>query len=228
MYKVILFIASVLFSVGASAQTENAEVAEEKTLPPAETKLEASDSTRNLILQLKGRVSELEESEKQLKSQNVAKQQKINELNHKLASKEKYLIFADSIIARLSNDCLRKPYNDQQVQNALVYFSKMYSPELQKKFYNLKGLLENYGRYYNEVMAVIEKAKADNGFSNPFSGTQTAQSYISQLSATSYYKKCYNANWTIMYLNKVIDKSLKVLKAYDPKKKAIDFSWILE
>lgn len=40
---------------------------------------------------------------------------------------------------------------------------------------------------------------------------------IAKIRSTSYYKKVYSADWTIMYLNDVLDKAIARLKVYDPK-----------
>ena len=41
--------------------------------------------------------------------------------------------------------------------------------------------------------------------------------YIDKIKATSYYRNIYDENWTIPYLNSVIDKSIEIIKSFNPK-----------
>ena len=127
------------------------------------------------------------------------------------------LLFADSCFLRVSNDCLRKKYDKVRVDEAIVNFGRMYSPQLQKSFTPLKFLLENYGNYYKEIGELFGQIENDKRMANPFIGGREASSNIVKIKTTTYYKKVYFANWTIMYLNDVIDKAIARLKNYDPK-----------
>lgn len=104
-----------------------------------------------------------------------------------------------------------------RVDEAIVNFGRMYSPQLQKSFTPLKFLLENYGNYYKEIDELFGQIENDKGMANPFIGGREASSNIVKIKTTTYYKKVYFANWTIMYLNDVIDKAIARLKNYDPK-----------
>lgn len=158
------------------------------------------------IENLTNQVRKLSETEKKLK----AKECEIKRLKEKL-------IFADSIVARLSNDCLRKKYNQVNVSNAIKNFDKMYSPELKSKFARLKTLLNDYSQYTDEITKILIEAQNDKSLGNPFTGQKKAFDYINKLKNTNYYREVYNANWTIPYLNTLIDKSIKILKAFNPK-----------
>lgn len=136
------------------------------------------------------------------------------ELNQHLKDR---ILFVDSCILRVSNDCLRKKYDKVRVDEAIVNFGRMYSPQLQKSFTPLKFLLENYGNYYKEIGELFGQIENDKGMANPFIGGREALSNIVKIKATTYYKKVYFANWTIMYLNDVIDKAIARLKNFDPK-----------
>ena len=136
------------------------------------------------------------------------------ELNQYLKDR---ILFADSCFLRVSNDCLRKKYDKVRVDEAIVNFGRMYSPQLQKSFTPLKFLLENYGNYYKEIVELFVQIENDKGMANPFIGGREASSNIVKIKTTTYYKKVYFANWTIMYLNDVIDKAIARLKNYDPK-----------
>lgn len=78
------------------------------------------------------------------------------ELNQHLKDR---ILFADSCFLRVSNDCLRKKYDKVRVDEAIVNFGRMYSPQLQKSFTPLKFLLENYGNYYKEIDTSVRDKK---------------------------------------------------------------------
>ena len=75
----------------------------------------------------------------------------------------------------------------------------------------------SYGNYYKEIGELFGQIENDKGMANPFIGGREALSNIVKIKATTYYKKVYFANWTIMYLNDVIDKAIARLKNFDPK-----------
>ena len=130
---------------------------------------------------------------------------------------KKRLVFADTIVARLSNDCLRHKYDPGKVANAISNFEQMYSAELKGNFHQLKVLLTEYGKYTKEIETVFFEAQNDKALSNPFTGKKQALTYIDKIKATSYYRNVYDENWTIPYLNSVIDKSIEIIKSFNPK-----------
>ena len=127
------------------------------------------------------------------------------------------LLFADSCFLRVSNDCLRQKYDSMKVTKAIENFGRMYTPQLQKSFAQLKYLLENYNRYYNEIQDILVKIENDKGMINVFTGRNSVEKNIEAIKSTDYYKKAYSANWTIMYLDDVIDEAIARLKTFNPK-----------
>lgn len=127
------------------------------------------------------------------------------------------LLFADSCFLRVSNDCLRQKYDSMKVTKAIENFGRMYTPQLQKSFAPLKYLLENYNRYYNEIQDILVKIENDKGMINVFTGRNSVEKNIEAIKSTDYYKKAYSANWTIMYLDDVIDEAIARLKTFNPK-----------
>jgi hypothetical protein len=181
------------------------------TLKDKERKLRDSNSEKEQTI--KSRDAEII----LLKNQLIQDSIKIRRLNT-------FLIFADTIIARISNDCLRKKYDSVRVKEALVYFGKMYSRELQNKFSPLEQLLKQYSNYSKEISSILVEAENDReikntttGKNNPFTGKEKAQSYIGKIKSTRYYQDIYDTNWTIPYLNGVIDKVINYLNAFEPK-----------
>lgn len=169
------------------------------------------------IKELTTKVNTLSESENNLKGKQYDNEQKIKEQEALIKKLENRLLLADTIVARLSNDCLLKKYDPKNVNDAIAHFEGMYSNDLKSKFSRLKILLTNYGRYSQELEGIFQEAQNDKALSNPFTGQKQALTYIDKIKSTLYYREVYNENWTIPYLNSVIDKSIEVIKSFNPK-----------
>lgn len=170
------------------------------------------------ITKLSGHIKQLTESENKLKGKQYDNEQIIKEQKATIKRLEQRLLFADSIVARLSNDCLCKKYDSQNVDNAIRNFERMYSDNLKSKFRKLKILLINYERYTQELAVILNDAQNDSELSNPFTGQKRAMTYVDKIKSTAYYREAYHENWTIPYLNSVIDKSIETFKTFNPRK----------
>ena len=206
-----------MFPLGINAQEQDTlkntvEVVDE---PPVE--VIKVDSLQHEIDRLKGLIAQYKQSETSLNGKLYDYEQTIKVQNKKIERLNSYLLFADTIVARLSNDCLRKKYDQNRVNQATENFEKMYSPELKSKFGRLKFLLNEYGMFTQELNAIFIEAKNDKGLGNPFTGQKQALTYIDKIKNTRYYKEVYSENWTIPYLNNLIDKCFKTIKAFNPK-----------
>lgn len=213
----ILLFSVVMFPLGINAQEQDTlkntvEVVDE---PPVE--VIKVDSLQHEIDRLKGLIVQYKQSETSLNGKLYDYEQTIKVQNKKIERLNSYLLFADTIVARLSNDCLRKKYDQNRVNQATENFEKMYSPELKSKFGRLKFLLNEYGKFTQELNAIFIEAKNDKGLGNPFTGQKQALTYIDKIKNTRYYKEVYSENWTIPYLNNLIDKCFKTIKAFNPK-----------
>ena len=213
----ILLFSVVMFPLGINAQEQDTlkntvEVVDE---PPVE--VIKVDSLQHEIDRLKGLIAQYKQSETSLNGKLYDYEQTIKVQNKKIERLNSYLLFADTIVARLSNDCLRKKYDQNRVNQAMENFEKMYSPELKSKFGRLKFLLNEYGMFTQELNAIFIEAKNDKGLGNPFTGQKQALTYIDKIKNTRYYKEVYSENWTIPYLNNLIDKCFKTIKAFNPK-----------
>lgn len=204
----------LLFPTCVCAQVENDERLVESI--SAQTKRDSVIILERTIDELKGQVRELTDSLNHLKRQALVYKQAIKNKDDKISQLEDRLIFADSVVARLSNDCLRKKYDPLYVENAIANFNHMYSPELKRKFGQLKVLLNKYGQYTQEIVIILTEAQNDKELFNPFTGQKRAALYIDKIKATQYYQEAYKRNWTIPYLNDLIDKCFEKLKAFDP------------
>lgn len=175
------------------------------------------DSLQQEMSRLNGLIEQYKQSETSLNGKLYDYEQTIKVQNKKIERLNNYLLFADTIVARLSNDCLRKKYDPIRVNQAVENFEKMYSPELKSKFGRLKFLLNEYGNYTQELVAIFKEAQNDKGLGNPFTGQKQALTYIDKIKNTRYYRDVYSDNWTIPYLNNLIDKCFETIKSFNPK-----------
>ena len=213
----ILLFSVVMFPLGINAHEQ--DTLKNTVEVVAETPVEVIkvDSLQHEIDRLKGLIVQYKQSETSLNGKLYDYEQTIKVQNKKIERLNNYLLFADTIVARLSNDCLRKKYDQSRVNQALVNFEKMYSPELKSKFGRLKFLLNEYGKFTQELNAIFIEAQNDKGLGNPFTGQKQALTYINKIKNTRYYRDVYSENWTIPYLNNLIDKCFETIKAFNPK-----------
>ena len=213
----LLLFSVVIFPLGINAQEQ--DTLKNTVEVVAETPVEVIkvDSLQHEIDRLKGLIVQYKQSETSLNGKLYDYEQTIKVQNKKIERLNSYLLFADTIVARLSNDCLRKKYDQNRVNQATENFEKMYSPELKSKFGRLKFLLNEYGKFTQELNAIFIEAKNDKGLGNPFTGQKQALTYINKIKNTRYYREVYSENWTIPYLNNLIDKCFETIKAFNPK-----------
>lgn len=169
------------------------------------------------VAELQKQINELTDQVSNLKGKQYDNEKKIEEQDETIKKLKSRLLFADTIVSRLSNDCLLKKYDPKNVNDALVHFEGMYSNDLKTKFSRLKTLLMNYGKYSQELEGIFLEAQNDKALSNPFTGQKQALTYIDKIKTSLYYREVYNENWTIPYLNSVIDKSIEIIKSFNPK-----------
>lgn len=214
-YRVILIL--FIASLSCAVQAQDKSNCNNSINNLVNTKSDIKLNTDPIIQSVISEVNTLKAKEDSLHRELSTKDQIIKTKENEIKRKEQYLIFADTIIARLSNDCLRKKYDKSRVDSALVYFKKMYSHELQNKFMPLESLLQHYNEYYREIRDIIIKIENDKEIKNPFIGSKQALSYIGTIKSTIYYMNVYDNNWTIPYLNELIDKIFDKIKSFDPK-----------
>ena len=114
-----------MFPLGINAQEQDTlkntvEVVDE---PPVE--VIKVDSLQHEIDRLKGLIAQYKQSETSLNGKLYDYEQTIKVQNKKIERLNSYLLFADTIVARLSNDCLRKKYDQNRVNQAMENFEKM-------------------------------------------------------------------------------------------------------
>lgn len=218
MKKIIILIFSVvMFPLYINAQEQDTLKTTVEAVAEIRVEIHKVDSLQHEIDRLKGLIEQYEQTEILIKGKLFDYEQTINVQNTKIEKLNSYLLFADTIVARLSNDCLRKKYDPYRVNQAVENFEKMYSPELKSKFGRLKFLLKEYGKFTQEIVAIFEEAHKDKGLGNPFTGKTQALTYIDKIKNTHYYREVYSDNWTIPYLNNLIDKCFEAINAFNPK-----------
>ena len=213
----ILLFSVVMFPLGINAQEQDTLKKTVELVTETPVEVIKVDSLQHEIDRLKGLIAQYKQSETSLNGKLYDYEQTIKVQNKKIERLNSYLLFADTIVARLSNDCLRKKYDQNRVNQATENFEKMYSPELKSKFGRLKFLLNEYGKFTQELNAIFIEAKNDKGLGNPFTGQKQALTYIDKIKNTRYYREVYRENWTIPYLNNLIDKCFETIKAFNPK-----------
>ena len=156
-----------------------------------------------------------------LKKELAQKDSIIVNLQATLNRQKSHLMFADSIILRLANDCFRFKYDQERVNNAKLYFANMFSVQLQKQFAPLMGLLNKYGQYYKEIEGVFQKVQNDYNtnqrkWKSPFKNDESPnRRCLLLLKNTQYYKESYKNDWSIYYLDELIDKAVLQIEAFD-------------
>lgn len=215
-FNIILF-SVFLFPLGINADEQDTIKTTVEVVTETPIEVLKADSLQHEINRLNGIINQYKQSEATLNSKLFDYEQKINVQNNKIERLNKYLLFADTIVARLSNDCLRKKYDPTQVNQAIKDFEQMYSPELKSKFGRLKFLLNEYGKFTQELIDIFIEAQNDKGLGNPFTGQKQALTYIDKIKNTRYYREIYSDNWTIPYLNNLIDECFETIKNFNPK-----------
>jgi hypothetical protein len=213
----LLLFSVVFFPLGVIAQEQDTLKTTVEVITETTVEVIKVDSLQQEIGRLKGLIEQYKQSEALLNGKLYDYEQKINVQEKKIERLNGYLLFADTIVARLSNDCLRKKYDQSRVNQAVENFEKMYSPELKSKFGRLKFLLNEYGKFTQELVDIFIEAQNDKGLGNPFTGQKQALTYIDKIKNTRYYREVYSDNWTIPYLNNLIDKCFETIKNFNPK-----------
>ncbi len=213
----LLLFSVVFFPLGVIAQEQDTLKTTVEVITETTVEVIKVDSLQQEIGRLKGLIEQYKQSEALLNGKLYDYEQKINVQEKKIERLNGYLLFADTIVARLSNDCLRKKYDQSRVNQAVENFEKMYSPELKSKFGRLKFLLNEYGKFTQELIDIFIEAQNDKGLGNPFTGQKQALTYIDKIKNTRYYREVYSDNWTIPYLNNLIDKCFETIKKFNPK-----------
>ena len=213
----LLLISLLFLPLSIFAQEQDSLKSTEEVISDTPAKVVDVEALQQEVDRLNALVKQYSDSVTTLNGQIYEFQQTIKDNNRDIKKLKEHLVFADTIVARLSNDCLRKKYDKVRVDQAIDNFEQMYSPELKSKFGRLKILLNDYGKHTQELVAIFTEAETDKALGNPFTGQKQAMAYIDKIKNTRYYQDVYNDNWTIPYLNKLIDKCFETIRSFNPK-----------
>ena len=140
-----------------------------------------------------------------LKKELANKDSEIKALQTALKRQKNHMMFADSIILRLANDCFRFKYSRERVDKSINYFQNMYSVQLQQQFAPLRNLLSKYEQYYKEIEGVLNRAQNDydanqRKWKSPFKNADSPnRQYLHLLKNTHYYKEVYNNQYLVNF-----------------------------
>lgn len=182
---------------------------------------EEMDSTKFIIDSLSQKLLMLDSINNSIKFQYDSLTNLIDNKDQEIENLKERIYFADTCIVKLSNLRLYLPFNKEKVNEAIKSFDKIYSSKLKEDMSIILTLLKNYEHYYKEFLSIIEEAqKDDKNRNNIFNIDDYKNKYKYKIENMSYYINYYNGDWKIIYLNKQIDKALKILEEHSDSKKA--------
>lgn len=182
---------------------------------------EEMDSTKFIIDSLSQKLLMLDSINNSIKFQYDSLINLIDNKDQEIENLKERIYFADTCIVKLSNLRLYLPFNKEKVNEAIKSFDKIYSSKLKEDMSIILTLLKNYEHYYKEFLSIIEEAqKDDKNRNNIFNIDDYKNKYKYKIENMSYYINYYNGDWKIIYLNKQIDKALKILEEHSDSKKA--------
>ena len=123
----LLLFSVVMFPFGVKAHEQDTLKTTVEVIAETPVEVIKVDSIQKEISRLKGLINQYKQSEASLNGKLYDYEQTIKVQNKKIERLNSYLLFADTIVARLSNDCLRKKYDQARVNQAVANFEKMYS-----------------------------------------------------------------------------------------------------
>ena len=135
--------------------------------------------------------------------------------------------FVDTCMVRLANHWLYEKFNKTEVDKAIKYFDRIYSSKFKEDMSIVQELLCSYESAYQEFQLIIKQAQNDIDRENPFSYEKYKSKYKERIENMSYYKKFYNGDWNIRYLNGQITEVIKILNNHSIEKFA-DFTSFID
>ena len=165
---------------------------------------------------LEGRIQQLEEQLRQRDEQIKDLNQKLSIAVERQKEAEKKVEQGDINAIFLINTYLEKPYNEQRVKDALERIDKISTPSLENDKQQFRKLFMNYRDYQQDIVNLLREANTNVNLESPLRGRETAQSFISRLRQTSYYRDCYHKNFFIPFLDNLVETAINRLNANDP------------
>ena len=140
-----------------------------------------------------------------------------------IAIHEDRIGYIDTCTVRLTNRWLYEKYSENDVNEAIQYFDKIMSQELKSEIFIIRELLVAYKEAYKEFITIINEASADPDKEMTFMREDYAKKYITRIKNMDYFKKYFNSQLSIGYLNAKINDALELLNDHMNGEEA-DFS----
>ena len=139
--------------------------------------------------------------------------------------------FGEECLCEFIQGRLCQPYKEKYIKQAIENYRGLKSAKLRTQYAYLEPLLQGYGSYYNDFMAIIRAAQNDPIRTFVESKDEYRMRYTSRLVQMPYYKLYYVKGGGIPYLDQQIGKVLSLLEQHNPgtrsKSYTIDFSYLL-
>lgn len=135
--------------------------------------------------------------------------------------------FVDTCMVKLANRWLYERFNKSDVEEAIMYFDRIYSSRLKEEMSIVQELLRNYEQSYKEFQSILKEAQYDIDRENPFACKEYTSKYRRKIENTSYFLKYYNGDWNIRYLNDLMKEALERLHNHSSDKYA-DFTTLMD
>ncbi len=148
----------------------------------------------------------------------------LDSLQNLIAVKDKEILslradigFVDTCMVKLANRWLYERYDKKDVEEAISYFDRIYSSKLKQDLSIVQTLLRDYGGAYKEFQTILKQAQGDLDRTSPFAVEDYKKRYLERLKTMSYYRKYFNSEWNIRYLNEQIQNSIDRLQKHSEK-----------
>lgn len=151
----------------------------------------------------------------------------IRSRDEKIATLRSNVGFVDTCMVRLANRWLFERFDRVAVKDAISYFDRIYATSFRDEYSIVQELLANYESAYGEFQAILKQAQADCDRENPFATDSFKNKYVKMIVNMPYYKRYYESDWNIVYLNGQISKALDLLRNHSSRRLA-DFSQLID
>lgn len=143
--------------------------------------------------------------------------------------------FGEGCLCEFIQGRLCQPYKENYIKQAIENYNGLKSATLREQYAWMVPLLQGYGSYYKEFMAVIRAAQNDPLRNSVEGKEEYKMRYITRIEQMPYYKKYYNKKGVgipgIPYLEEQIHNAMSLLNIHNPgtrsKSFTVDFSYLL-
>lgn len=127
---------------------------------------------------------------------------------------------ADENAARLANGRLYFRYNDKLIQSSIQILQSLKTESVKQTFSQTLRLLQRYQIYSDELKRTLILAQDDGDRKAKNKGEEYKTKIMNNIKSTSYYREIYttkvSGNWSIPYLDNIIEVAKKSLQHHNP------------